>query len=188
MKKLSLLLVLLLALCAFAGCSDAEKSDVEAPKGTVGVTNDAIHFSVCYPQSWICDRNDGTIKVSPPGDSSSKASVSVHESTALAMPISAENYWNDVAKPELEGQFGAGKYNFIEGKETTLGGEKAWRVVYVVEIGGSAYKVTQTFAYKNIDSSDRIFTVTFTGTEDDYNDKEVLKAHDTVLNNFAFKN
>jgi surface antigen len=63
-------------------------------------TDYAIHFSVCYPQNWICDRNDGMIMVSPPADSGSKASVSIHESIALAEEITAADYW-EKSKVEL---------------------------------------------------------------------------------------
>lgn len=185
-KILSLILIIVTALTLMTSCSSSENegNDIEAPEGTVGVTNDAIHFTVCYPQNWVCDRNDGLVSISPPGDSESKATISVHESSALSEAITPEDYW-DKAKEELEAS--GNKCNFLDGKERTLGGEKAWQVTYVIEVGGNSYKVTQVFAYKSMDKSHRVFTVTFTGTEDDYGNKDIASAFNTIMNTFAFK-
>ncbi|MBE6649420.1 MAG: hypothetical protein E7614_07885 [Ruminococcaceae bacterium] len=185
-KILSLILIIVTALTLMTSCSSSENAgnDIEAPEGTVGVTNDAIHFTVCYPQNWVCDRNDGLVSISPPGDSESKATISVHESSALSEAITPEDYW-DKAKEELETS--GNKCNFLDGKERTLGGEKAWQVTYVIEVGGNSYKVTQVFAYKSMDKSHRVFTVTFTGTEDDYGNKDIASAFNTIMNTFAFK-
>ena len=185
MKKLSLFLVLIIVICSFAACGkNSENAEMEAPDGTAGVTNDAVHFNVCYPQSWICDRNDGMISFSPAGDSSSKASISVHESAALVEAISPEEYW-DKSKDELEKS--GNKCNFLESKEIKLGGVQARQAVYGIEVGGNTYKVTQIFAYKYIDSSHRMFTVTFTGTEDDYSNSDVISAFQTAVSVFSFK-
>ncbi len=185
-KLLCLILIIATALTFMAGCSSSDGSgdEIEAPEGTIGITNDAVHFTVCYPQNWICDRNDGLISISPPGDSDSKATISVHESSAIKEAITPEDYW-DKAKEELENS--GSKCNFLDGKERTLGGEKAWQVTYVIEVGGNSYKVTQVFAYKYMDKSHRVFTVTFTGTEADYGNKDIVAAFNTIINNFAFK-
>lgn len=185
-KKLSLGLAVVLLALASVGCSSGtnEKNEIEAPEGTVGITNDAVHFTACYPQSWICDRNDGLISISPSVSSGSGASVSIHESTALAEAITPADHWQK-AKEELEKS--GNKCNFLESKEGKLGGEDAVEAVYAIEVGGNLYKVTQIFAYKNVDSSHRMFTITFTGTEDDYANSEITEAFKTIVNCFAFK-
>lgn len=187
-KKISLILSLLMLLSFATGCSnmDDDNTDgVEAPDGMVGVTNDAIHFSVCYPQSWICDRNDGMVTMSPSVSSGSKASVSVAETTALAEETTAEDYW-DKCKDELENS--GSKCNFIERKERKIGDAYAIEAIYGMEVGGTVYKVTQIFAYKYIDSSHRVFTITFTGTEADYENKDITSAFNSIISTFAFKN
>lgn len=185
-KKISLILSLLMLLSFATGCSnmDDNTDGVEAPDGMVGVTNDAIHFSVCYPQSWICDRNDGMVTMSPSVSSGSKASVSVAETAALAEETTAEDYW-DKCKDELENS--GSKCNFIERKERKIGGVDAIEAIYGMEVGGTVYKVTQIFAYKYIDSSHRVFTITFTGTEADYENKDITSAFNSIVGTFAFK-
>ncbi len=186
MKKIiSLTLCIVTLLLLLTGCSSTEDpTKVDAPEGYIGVTNEAVHFGVCYPQSWICDRNDGMISFSPAGDSSSKASISVHESAAMTEAVSPSDYWNK-SKDELEKS--GNRCNFLESKEIKLGGVDACQAVYAMEVGGNTYKVTQIFAYKYIDSSHRMFTVTFTGTEDDYSNSEVVSAFQTAVSAFAFK-
>ncbi len=185
-KKISLGLAIVVLTLASSGCSSEtnEKNEIEAPEGTVGITNDAIHFTVCYPQSWICDRNDGMVSISPSASSGSGASVSIHESTALTEAITPAEYWQN-AKEELEKS--GNKCNFLESKEGKLGGEDAVEAVYAIEVGGNLYKVTQIFTYKYVDSSHRVFTITFTGTEDDYSNSEIAEAFKTIVNCFAFK-
>jgi hypothetical protein len=186
-RKISLVLMVVILLSFMTACSSSSSSDtdgVKAPDGMVGVTNDAIHFSVCYPQNWICDRNDGMITVSPPADSGSKASVSIHESTALAEEITAADYW-EKSKVELESS--GTKCNFLESKEMTLADTPAIRAVYGIVVGENTYKVTQIFAYKYIDSTHRMFTITFTGTEEDYGNSKVYESFNSIVNCFEFK-
>ncbi len=184
-KKISFVLAIVMILAVMSGCSSSEKVDgVEAPDGMVGVTNDAIHFSVCYPQNWICDRNDGMVTVSPPADSGSKASVSVHESTALTEATTASDYW-EKAKAELESS--GSKCNFLESKEMKIADTDAICAVYAIVVGDTTYKVTQIFAYKYIDSTHRIFTITFTGAEADYENSKIYDSFNSVVNCFAFK-
>jgi len=185
MKKIiSFVLCIVMLQMLLSGCSSSEGTKVDAPEGYVGVTNDAIHFSVCYPQSWICDRNDGMISFSPAGDSSSKASISVHESSAMVEAVSPADYWSK-SKEELEKS--GNKCNFLESKEMKLGDVDACQAIYGMEVGGNAYKVTQIFAYKYIDSSHRMFTITFTGTEADYENNDVNSAFKTAVSTFLFK-
>ncbi len=184
MKKI-ISFALCFVILALGGCSSTSSSnEIDAPEGYIGVSNDAVHFGVCYPQSWICDRNDGIISFSPAGDSSSKASISVHESAAMTEAVSPSDYWNK-SKEELEKS--GNRCNFLESKEIKLGGVDACQAVYGMEVGGNTYKVTQIFAYKYIDSSHRMFTITFTGTEDDYSNSEVISAFKTAVSAFAFK-
>jgi hypothetical protein len=185
-RKISFILIVATLLTLLVGCSSTSDSgdDIEAPDGTVGVTNDAVHFTVCYPQNWICDRNDGMIAMSPPGDSESKASVSVHESSALSEATTAAEYW-EKAKEELKAS--GNECNFIESKERKLGDADAVEAVYGMTVGGKTYKVTQIFAYKYIDKSHRVFTITFTGTEADYSNVEIVDSFRTIVNCFAFK-
>lgn len=185
-KRISLILAVFSILAVLSGCSsNKEKIDgVEAPEGMVGVTNDAIHFTVCYPQNWLCDRNDGMVSVSPPAESGSKASVSVHESYALAEATTATEYW-EKSKAELEAS--GSKCNFIESREMKLADADAIEVVYGMEIGGNTYKVTQIFAYKYIDSTHRVFTITFTGTATDYENKDVTDSFKSIVSSIAFK-
>ena len=185
MKKLSLFLVLIIVICSFAACGkNSENAEMEAPDGTAGVTNDAVHFNVFYPKEWECDRNDGMITVSPMGSTETKASVSVRESSALESAVSPEDYWED-SKAELESL--GYKCSFGTGKAVTLGGVDAWRVEYGIAVGETTYKVTQIFAYKNIDSTNRMFTVTCVGNEKDYQDENITKGFNTVIDNLSFK-
>lgn len=185
MKKISLFLVLLILICSFSACGKSgEDTEIEAPEGTVAVTNDAVHFIAFYPKEWECDKNDGMITVSPMGDSGTKASISVRESQALEGEVAPKEYWEE-AKKELE-TLGY-ECAFDTGKETTLGGEPAWRAEYGIKVGENTYKVTQVFAYKRIDSTDRMFTVTFVGNEKDYDDENITGAFKTVTENFSFK-
>jgi hypothetical protein len=181
--------ILCFALCAvlvsimMCGCSSEDTDGVEAPDGTVGVTNDAVHFSFCYPQNWQCDRNDGMISVSPLG-TGSKASISVHEGSAMSEAVNPVDYWSK-SKAELESS--GNECTFIEKKEMTLDGVTACQAVYDMKINGKVYKVSQIFAYNYVDSSHRMFTITFTGTSEDYSNNDIVSAYKTVVDNFKFK-
>ncbi len=185
-KRVSFILSILMIAGFMCGCSSSSDNidGVEAPSGMVGVTNDAIHFSVCYPQSWICDRNDGMITVSPSVNSGSNASVSVHESSALSEATTSAEYW-EKAKNELEES--GSKCNFLESNEIKVANTDAISAVYGMQVGKNTYKVTQIFVYKYIDSSHRVFTITFTGTEADYENGEITKSFNSIVNTFAFK-
>ena len=203
--KTSLFLVILVLASLMAGCSSNESdSGLEAPEGTVAVTNDAVHFYVCYPQDWLCTRNDGMITMSPPVDSGSKATVSIRESKAMLDSDiwlwskkdgdeSAESvaddipvgYWEQSALKELENS--GIVYKIIDTENVKLGGMSAYRVNYSMDVNNETYSVTQIFAYKNIDSSHRIFTVTFTASQKDKENSNVISAYNKILSNFNFK-
>ena len=182
-KVLCFALCLIFASIMMCSCSSNEVDGVEAPDGTVGVTNDAVHFSFCYPQNWQCDRNDGMISVSPVGPES-KASISVHESSAMSEAVNPVDYWSK-SKTELEAS--GNKCTFIEKKELTVDGATACQAVYDMEVNGNTYKVSQVFVYNYVDSSHRMFTITFTGTSEDYSNDDIVSAYKTVIENFKFK-
>ncbi len=193
MKKISLLLLLALTLSLFASCSSEGGTDIDAPDGYVGVTNDAVHFTFCYPQNWVCDQNSGDmglIIVSPSSaEADNKSSVSFHESSALGgdEEFSNENYLNDywkIQEDELVLNYGD-DYTWKENEKITLGEENALKVTYTLKMGETEYFVYQVFAYKYIDSSHRMFTVTYTGTESDISGNgNVFKE---MLSTFDFK-
>lgn len=178
MKKIIFALIaacMILSLCA---CS-SEGSDVSAPAGMMGVKNDVLKVTVCYPMEWTIDRNDGMLSLLK--DTSQASMVSTYASVSVTKySTNAANhgeYWktySDRLDEELK------DYKSIEEKEIEIGGNTAGRYHYTATVDGSTYHFDQIIAVGGYTA----YIITFTASADDY--ETVLPDFDKIISNFSF--
>ena len=176
MKKFTA--ALLCALLLFTLCSCAGNDD-NAPDGTTKVVNEPIGCTVYYPEGWKVDRNDGMLTLLYDTSASSMvstyASISVNLYSTHCKDYTA--YWEasaDRFATELK------DFKLIENTETKLGKVTAGCYHYTATVDGSTYHFVQAIAVGSYEA----YIVTFTASEDDYEDRR--GDFDTIIGYFEF--
>lgn len=178
MKKIIFALIaacMILSLCA---CS-SEGSDVSAPAGMMGVTNDVLKVTVCYPIDWTVDRNDGMLSLLK--DTSASSMVSTYASVSVTKystnAVSYGEYWETYSErlgEELK------DYKSVEEKEIKVDGNTAGKYHYTATVDGDTYHFVQVIAVGGYTA----YIITFTANETDY--EIVVSEFDEIISNFSF--
>ncbi len=154
--------MLIILTLSFVSCSDADDT-YSCPDGKLVATSDAADYYFFYPSDWRADRADGMISVVAgydPSNGKSEASVSVTDFKASGLK-DGEEYWT---KHLSEYQATFADMEIIEEKTITIANVEFPFKTYTASVGGVKYKYSQVFIY----NSPRIYIITYTASEDDY--------------------
>ena len=168
MKRIVCVL-LLVAVCLGAFCACGADN---APDGMKNAAADNAKFFLYVPEGWI-EQSNLSAANSPNNDGANVTATAY----LMEKGYTAETYWQEKARPEIESAFLA--FTLLDELcvETTLGGIDGRCYVYKVTLGGSVYQFMQVYAV----SGNMVYTLTYTAKEADFNthleDVESIRAN-----------
>lgn len=152
MKRIvCLLLLAALSLGTLCACGANE-----APAGMKNAASEDAKFCLYVPDGWIEQRNLNA--ANSPNNDGANVNATVY---LMEQPYTAETYWNEKARPEIESAFLS--FTLLEEQcgETTLGGLDGRRYVYKATLGGFVYQLMQIIVV----SGNMVYTLTYTAKE-----------------------
>lgn len=171
MKKIIAIVLLVLLTVSIVSC---KKSD--APDGMMDVAAKNAKFHLYVPETWY-EQTETSTAASPYRDG-----ANVNATAYLAETLyTAESYWNELAKGEIEAAFKDLTVLDAECGDTELGGIAAKRYVYDAKLGGVTYRYMQVIAV----DGNMVYTLTYTATPDTY--ATHLEDVESIRANFTFK-
>ena len=178
MIKRTVCFFLVAAMCFLTLASCSKK---DTPEGTAVVTNDAVDFTVYYPEDWVVETNEPKSSVislvyGENATGSNKASIRITTLSVGNSYLTAKSYW-DSFLDEFKSQFGA--ISIMEEKDIKLGDVDAFRVYFTAEVAGDKFNFVQVLALRN----GNIYTITYTAKDEDFD----TTALGTVIEYFTFK-
>ena len=173
-KTLCMILIVSFAF-ALVSCSKGD-----APEGTVAISNDAVDFTVYYPEGWVVETNEPksaviSIVYGENATGTNKSSIRVTELSLRNRFSSAEEYWKSYLE-EFEKQFS--DLSIIDEKTVKLDDADAFRVHFTAEVAGETFCFIQVVALRN----QNVYTITYTANQTDFDSS----ALDTVVKYFKF--
>lgn len=154
--------MLIILTLSFVSCSDSDDT-YSCPDGKLVATSDAADYYFFYPSDWRADRADGMISVLAgydPTTGKCLASASVTDFRASDI-ADGEEYWT-AHLSEYQATFA--DMEIVEEKTIAIAGTEFPYKTYTASVGGVKYKYSQIFIY----NSPRIYIITYTASEDDY--------------------
>ena len=175
-QKLICIILIILSILCIASCSDSENSELK-----LSVTNDAVDFTVYYPDGWVIETNEPKSAVislvyGENGIESNKSSIRVTELSIKNQYLTAKSYWDSFLE-EFKSQFGA--ISILDEKNIKLDDADAFRVHFTTEVAGERFDFIQVLAIRN----GNVYTITYSAKENDF----VPDTLDTVVQYFKFK-
>lgn len=178
MKRMIFALIaacMILSLCA---CSSGG-NEVSAPAGMMGVKNDVLKVTACYPVGWTVDRNDGMLSLLK--DTSEASMISTYASVSVTKystnAVSHGEYWETYSErlgEELK------DYKSVEEQEIKVDGNTAGQYHYTATVDGDTYHFVQVIAVGGYTA----YIITFTASETDY--ETVVTEFEQIISNFSF--
>ena len=172
MKKILLIALVLVLLCAMVSCSQ----DESIPDGTQDVAVANAPFRLFVPSVWIPMTQNGVSGASV--STSSPANVTVLTYFPDEM-LDAATYWEKKALPEYQNGV-LQDFHIIDEQcaDTVLGGKDAKKYVYTFTMGSVAYEQMQIIAVKD----DLVYILTYTATSTEFAD--YLEDVESIRSNF----
>ena len=176
LRVISLILALVLAMAVFTGCSG--KSEI--PEGFQYATCNGEYFRLFVPTQWTVNTSSG---ISGAYVSRSTGNTVTMKEVAFTTPAEMEEGKTDFDYFILEHSEGLKTLNDfkeVSSANKTLGGHRAWEIVYGAKVDGKAMKFRQVLAK----AYDRYFVFTYSAFEDHYD--LVGEEVDSILAEVAF--
>ena len=177
MKRISVLLLTLVAILCFVSCSTqgAGVVDESAPSGMKLASGQGAYFKMYVPQDWVIDASTAT----PCAYVSELDRTNISAIRVATAAADAAAYWQEYAD-EFSKSFT--NYTIVtDGENATLSGNDAKKYVYTLDMYGQTYKYQMVVcAYGS-----RIYVFTYTSTEEFYELHELEVEY--IVGYFGFK-
>lgn len=170
MKKIISLIIAAVMLLAVVGC--AKEADI--PSGFKLASNEICDFNFVVPETWTVSLSEGTVAAyCSPADPSS---ISVMPGELENSDSSVEDWW-EAHKTDFESVYD--EFTLLSEEEAILGGVTGKCYTFTGKLGENTYR----FEITAVVLRSRLYMMTFTSTEDKYEDHtqtlELVKEHFT---------
>ena len=169
MKKITALILSLIAVFALASCSGSD-----APSGMKLASNEVSDFYFYVPQNWTVDMSTGVASAYYSEKDRSNISMT---SYALSSEMTVDAYWESI-RSTYAALFA--EMSEPEVKTTALDGVEAKQYTYVAKAGTEQFKIMQIFCVKG----ETVYVFTFTATPEKF--EEHIDKVALVLAEFRF--
>lgn len=171
MKKIITLFIAATILLTAAGCA----KESEIPSGFKLASNEVCDFDFMVPETWTVSLSEGTVAAyCSPTDPSS---ISVMPGELENTDTTVEDWW-EAHKADFESVYD--EFTLLSEEEATLGGVTGKCYTFTGKLGENTYR----FEITAVVLRSRLYMMTFTSTEDKYEDHEDTLA--LVKEHFAF--
>ncbi len=177
MKRISVLLLTLVAILCFVSCSTqgAGVVDESAPSGMKLASGQGAYFKMYVPQDWVIDASTAT----PCAYVSELDRTNISAIRVATAAADAAAYWQEYAD-EFSKSFT--NYTIVtDGENATLSGNDAKKYVYTATLTGVEYKYCSVVCVRDGSA----YILTYTSSPDLY-DKN-YESFTSVCNNFMIK-
>jgi len=161
-KRLVCILLAAVMLSSFAGCS----KEGEIPDGFVLASNEYCDFDFIVPETWTVSMSQGTVAAYATLDDPS--SVSVMPGELENTDTTLDDWWKSY-KSDLEDIYS--NVTYVSEEDATLGGIKGRCYTFTATLGEDKEgekKAVYRFEITAVIKYSRIYMMTFTSTEDRY--------------------
>ena len=169
MKKITALILSLIAVFALASCSGSD-----APSGMKLASNEVSDYYFYVPKNWTVDMSTGVASAYYSEKDRSNMSMT---SYALSSAMTADAYWESV-RSTYAALFA--EMSEPEVKTTALDGVEAKQYTYTAKAGTEQFKIMQIFCVKG----ETVYVFTFTATPEKF--EEHIDKVALVLAEFRF--
>ena len=171
MKKIISLIIAAAMLLVAAGCA----KEAEVPSGFKLASNEVCDFNFMVPETWTVSLSEGTVAAyCSPADPSS---ISVMPGELENTDTTVDDWWAS-HKSDFETVYD--EFVLLSEEEATLGGVIGKCYTFTGKLGENVYR----FEITAVVLRSRLYMMTFTSTEDKYEDHE--QTLELVKEHFSF--